>query len=182
MTDQDIYFKRIADTVFNIFCRLYDNIDKVTVLQDRVFVTYYLADLLYRQGKEEHCANVLKSLDELMTIKPQPGTEGFYQYLKGKIANSKDSFEKAAAVFQKEEQQEDNHRMTVEFYLSRISKKLGDKPASEEHLLKAYRIYRAEHENWSELTLQTTFYFRKICRVLKRLGKYPQFELPQQLL
>ena len=52
VTDRDISFNRVAETVFNIFCRLYDNIDKVTVLQDRIFITYYLAAMLHRQGKQ----------------------------------------------------------------------------------------------------------------------------------
>jgi hypothetical protein len=52
VTDLDLHFNRMSETLFNIFCRLYDNIDKVTVLQDRIFITFYLTTLLHRQGKK----------------------------------------------------------------------------------------------------------------------------------
>jgi hypothetical protein len=42
-------------------------------------------------------------------IKPQPGTEGFYYYLKAKIENKQEYLEKSAVIYQKEHQSEDNH-------------------------------------------------------------------------
>ena len=48
--------------------------------------------------------------------------------------------------------------------------------------MNAYKLYRENHERWNELTLQTTYYYRKICRMLKRVGKYPQFQLPKRLV
>lgn len=52
IVDRDLHFSRIADTVFNLFGRLYDNIDKVTVLQDRIFIAYYLAGMLHKLQKK----------------------------------------------------------------------------------------------------------------------------------
>jgi hypothetical protein len=63
--------------------------------------------------------------------------------------------------------------MIVEFYLSRIEDKLRHKEASESHLVKSYQIYINNSRKWNELTLQTTCYFRRICRRLKRLKQYP---------
>lgn len=116
-----------------------------------------------------------------MKIRPQSKTEGFYLELKGKIQESRECFEMAAQAFRKEDSPEDNHHMIVSLFLGRIQSRLGNAPLAEEHLLNAFHAYNHNYRRWSELTLQTTYYYRKICRMLKRLGKYPKLELPKSL-
>lgn len=50
---------------------------------------------------KEQSKEIFHYLESLIGIKPQPGIEGFFNYLKWKIMNNQEFLEKAAQIYEK---------------------------------------------------------------------------------
>lgn len=74
LTDQDVCMLQIQEHLFNSYSCLFNNLDRVSLLQDRIFITYYLSEMLHKMDRKHECRETLAELESLVAIKPIAGT------------------------------------------------------------------------------------------------------------
>ena len=100
---KDQHILKIEENILRCLKKIYDNLGRLRILQDRVFFTFYYCEMVYKVGGDKEGAeHLLEELESMMMIKSQLGFIAFFYYLKHKMRPSPELLELCRDSYEKE--------------------------------------------------------------------------------